>query len=341
MAKERGKFPIYNAEKERNNPFIQRLRQADPQLYEEMYVYGRRNIALLTIAPTGSVSLCTQTTSGIEPVFMIAYTRRRKVNPNDKNVHVDFVDKNGDSFEEYQVIHPKFKIWAETNGYDGEKLKHMSTEELNTIIKKSPYYHATAHDIDWVMKVKLQGDVQKWVDHSISVTVNLPKDVTEDVVSKIYQTAWESGCKGMTIYRDGSRDGVIISNSDAGKKAAANPNEISENNAPKRPKELEADVIRFKNREEDWIAVVGMLNGKPYEIFTGKAASFASLPTWVKKGWVTRVKPKADETARYDFSFTDQDGYVITIQGLSRMFQKEYWNSPRRSPPAIRRCTPP
>lgn len=326
MAKERGKFPIYNAEKERNNPFIQRLRQADPQLYEEMYVYGRRNIALLTIAPTGSVSLCTQTTSGIEPVFMIAYTRRRKVNPNDKNVHVDFVDKNGDSFEEYQVIHPKFKIWAETNGYDGEKLKHMSTEELNTIIKKSPYYHATAHDIDWVMKVKLQGDVQKWVDHSISVTVNLPKDVTEDVVSKIYQTAWESGCKGMTIYRDGSRDGVIISNNDAGKKAAANPNEISENNAPKRPKELEADVIRFKNREEDWIAVVGMLNGKPYEIFTGKAASFASLPTWVKKGWVTRVKPKADETARYDFSFTDQDGYVITIQGLSRMFQKEYWN---------------
>ena len=324
MAKERGKFPIYNAEKERNNPFIQRLRQADPQLYEEMYVYGRRNIALLTIAPTGSVSLCTQTTSGIEPVFMIAYTRRRKVNPNDKNVHVDFVDKNGDSFEEYQVIHPKFKIWAEANGYDGENLKRMKTEELNAIIKKSPYYHA--HDIDWVMKVKLQGDVQKWVDHSISVTVNLPKDVTEDVVSKIYQTAWESGCKGMTIYRDGSRDGVIISNSDAGKKAAANPNEISENNAPKRPKELEADVIRFKNREEDWIAVVGMLNGKPYEIFTGKAASFASLPTWVKKGWVTRVKPKADDTARYDFSFTDQDGYVITIQGLSRMFQKEYWN---------------
>ena len=326
LARERGKFPIYNAEKERNNPFIQRLRQADPELYEEMLVYGRRNIALLTIAPTGSVSLCTQTTSGIEPVFMIAYTRRRKVNPHDKNVRVDFVDKNGDSFEEYQVIHPKFKIWAETNGYDGEKLKHMSTEELNTIIKKSPYYHATAHDIDWVMKVKLQGDVQKWVDHSISVTVNLPKDVTEDVVSKIYQTAWESGCKGMTIYRDGSRDGVIISNSDAGKKASTNPNEISENNAPKRPKELEADVIRFKNREDDWIAVVGMLNGKPYEIFTGKAASFASLPTWVKKGWVTRVKPKADETARYDFSFTDQDGYVITIQGLSRMFQKEYWN---------------
>ncbi|MBO4282716.1 MAG: adenosylcobalamin-dependent ribonucleoside-diphosphate reductase [Bacteroidales bacterium] len=326
MARERGKFPIYNAEKERNNPFIRRLREADPELYEEMVAYGRRNIALLTIAPTGSVSLCTQTTSGIEPVFMIAYTRRRKVNPNDANVHVSFVDKDGDSFEEYQVIHPKFKIWAEINGYDPEKLKHMTTEELNAIIKKSPYYHATAHDINWVMKVKLQGDVQKWVDHSISVTVNLPKDVTEDVVSQIYQTAWESGCKGMTIYRDGSRDGVIVSNSDAGKKAAASPNEISENNAPKRPKELEADVIRFKNREEDWIAVVGMLNGKPYEIFTGKAASFASLPTWVKKGWVTRVKPKAEETARYDFSFTDQDGYVITIQGLSRMFQKEYWN---------------
>ena len=327
LAKERGKFPIYNAEKERNNPFIQRLREADPDLYRDMNIYGRRNIALLTIAPTGSVSLCTQTSSGIEPVFMIAYIRRRKVNPNDRNVRVDFVNKDGDSFEEYQVIHPKFKIWAETNGYDGEKLKYMKTEELESIIQKSPYFHATAHDIDWVMKVKLQGNVQKWVDHSISVTVNLPKDVSEETVSKIYQTAWESGCKGMTIYRDGSRDGVIVSNNDDGKKASeANPNEISENNAPKRPKELDADVIRFKNREDDWIAVVGMLNGKPYEIFTGKAASFASLPTWVKKGKVTRVKPKSEEAARYDFSFVDQDGYTITIQGLSRMFQKEYWN---------------
>lgn len=326
LAKERGKFPIYNAEKERSNPFIRRIRQADPQLYDEMITFGRRNIALLTIAPTGSVSLCTQTTSGIEPVFMVAYTRRRKVNPNDKNVRVDFVDKQGDSFEEYQVIHPKFKIWAATNGYDVEKLPFLKTNELNDIIKKSPYYHATAHDIDWVMKVKLQGSVQKWVDHSISVTVNLPKDVSEDVVSEIYKTAWESGCKGMTIYRDGSRDGVIISSESKSSDTGSNPNEIRETTAPKRPKELNADVIRFKNKEEDWIAVVGMLNDKPYEIFTGKASAFASLPTWVKKGWVTRVKPKAEESARYDFSFTDQDGYVVTIQGLSRMFLKEYWN---------------
>ncbi len=326
LAKERGKFPIYNAEKERNNPFIRRIRQADPELYDEMVTFGRRNIALLTIAPTGSVSLCTQTTSGIEPVFMVAYTRRRQENPHDKNSRLDFVNKDGDSFEEYQVIHPKFKIWAEINGYDGEQLKHMSTEKLNELIKKSPYYHATAHDIDWVMKVKLQGSVQKWVDHSISVTVNLPNDVTEDVVSEIYQTAWESGCKGMTIYRDGSRDGVIISNNDKGNNVANNPNEINETTAPKRPKELEADVIRFKNHEEDWIAVVGMLNGKPYEIFTGKATSFASLPTWVKNGWVTRVKPRTEDSARYDFSFVDQDGYTVTIQGLSRMFLKEYWN---------------
>lgn len=323
MAKERGAFPIYNADKEKANPFIQRIKDADPGLYEEMCLNGRRNIALLTIAPTGSVSLCTQTTSGIEPVFMIAYTRRRKVNPNDQKAKVAFVDQNGDSFEEYQVLHPKFKIWAQMQGYDPEQLKYLSSKEMEKLIEQSPYYKATAHDVDWVMKVKLQGAVQKWVDHSISVTVNIPENATESIVSKIYQTAWESKCKGMTIYREGSRDGVLV------KQGNNNTNQngkFGETNAPKRPKTIEAEVIRFKNKEEDWVAVVGIMEGRPYEIFTGKANSFAALPSWVKKGWVTRVKPSVSEPARYDFSFTDQDGYNVIIEGLSRMFLKEYWN---------------
>ena len=323
MAKERGAFPIYNADKEKANPFIQRIKDADPELYEEMCLNGRRNIALLTIAPTGSVSLCTQTTSGIEPVFMIAYTRRRKVNPNDQKAKVAFVDQNGDSFEEYQVLHPKFKIWAQMQGYDPEQLKYLSSKEMEKLIEQSPYYKATAHDVDWVMKVKLQGAVQKWVDHSISVTVNIPENATESIVSKIYQTAWESQCKGMTIYREGSRDGVLV------KQGNNNTNQngkFGETNAPKRPKTIEAEVIRFKNKEEDWVAVVGIMEGRPYEIFTGKANSFAALPSWVKKGWVTRVKPSVSEPARYDFSFTDQDGYNVIIEGLSRMFLKEYWN---------------
>ena len=323
MAKERGAFPIYNADKEKANPFIQRIKDADPGLYEEMCLNGRRNIALLTIAPTGSVSLCTQTTSGIEPVFMIAYTRRRKVNPNDQKAKVAFVDQNGDSFEEYQVLHPKFKIWAQMQGYDPEQLKYLSSKEMEKLIEQSPYYKATAHDVDWVMKVKLQGAVQKWVDHSISVTVNIPENATESIVSKIYQTAWESQCKGMTIYREGSRDGVLV------KQGNNNTNQngkFGETNAPKRPKTIEAEVIRFKNKEEDWVAVVGIMEGRPYEIFTGKANSFAALPSWVKKGWVTRVKPSVSEPARYDFSFTDQDGYNVIIEGLSRMFLKEYWN---------------
>jgi len=323
MAKERGAFPIYNADKEKANPFIQRIKDADPELYEEMCLNGRRNIALLTIAPTGSVSLCTQTTSGIEPVFMIAYTRRRKVNPNDQKAKVAFVDQNGDSFEEYQVLHPKFKIWAQMQGYDPEQLKYLSSKEMEKLIEQSPYYKATAHDVDWVMKVKLQGAVQKWVDHSISVTVNIPENATESIVSKIYQTAWESKCKGMTIYREGSRDGVLV------KQGNNNTNQngkFGETNAPKRPKTIEAEVIRFKNKEEDWVAVVGIMEGRPYEIFTGKANSFAALPSWVKKGWVTRVKPSVSEPARYDFSFTDQDGYNVIIEGLSRMFLKEYWN---------------
>jgi len=323
LAKERGKFEIYNTSKESNNPFIKRLRETDPILYQDMMIHGRRNIALLTVAPTGSVSLCTQTTSGIEPVFMIAYTRRRKVNPNDDNVKVSFTDANGDAFEAYQVLHPKFKTWAEINGYNADELKYMSQEELDTLIEKSPYYKATAHDIDWVMKVQLQGAVQKWVDHSISVTVNIPQSVDEQVVSEIYQTAWESGCKGMTIYRDGSRDGVLVRTEDS--KNSTEKVDFSENNAPKRPEKIEADVVRFKNKDEEWIAVVGLYEGKPYEIFTGKADCFYLHPA-IKKGWVVRAKPTKTEPARYDFIFTDNEGYGGTIQGLSRMFNEEYWN---------------
>lgn len=324
LAKERGAFPIYDTEKEKNNPFIQRIKEADPALYQDMCQYGRRNIALLTIAPTGSVSLCTQTTSGIEPVFMIAYVRRRKVNPNDQNVKVTFTDQNGDSFEEYQVFHPKFKVWAQTKGYNVEELKYMSPKELEKLIEQSPYYKATAHDVDWLMKVKLQGSVQKWVDHSISVTVNIPENASESIVNEIYQTAWESGCKGMTIYREGSRDGVLVKN---GSTNNANQNKsFGETNAPKRPKVLSADVIRFKNKEEDWVAVVGLVEGRPYEIFTGKTESLSALPKWVKHGKIIREKASATEPARYDFYFEDQDGYGVTIQGLSRMFLKEYWN---------------
>ena len=324
LAKERGKFEIYNTTKESSNPFIKRLRDADPNLYQDMMLYGRRNIALLTVAPTGSVSLCTQTTSGIEPVFMIAYTRRRKVNPNDDNVKVSFIDKNGDAFEEYQVVHPKFKTWAEVNGYNysNDEWKNIPQEDLAELIEKSPYNKATSHDIDWVMKVQLQGAVQKWVDHSISVTVNIPNSVKESVVSEIYQTAWESGCKGMTIYRDGSRDGVLIRTEDSN---ADGNMDFSENNAPKRPERIEADVVRFKNKEEEWIAVVGLYGGKPYEIFTGKADCFYLHPA-IKKGWVVRAKPTKDEPARYDFISVDGDGYEVIVRGLSRMFNEEYWN---------------
>lgn len=324
MAKERGKFPVYNSAKEIYNPFIHRIKEADPELYQDMCTYGRRNIALLTVAPTGSVSMCTQTTSGIEPVFMIAYTRRRKVNPNDTNVRVDFVDKNGDSFEEYQVLHPKFAVWAQLNGYDVEKLKTMKSDELNAIIAKSPYYKATAHDIDWTMKVRLQGAIQKWVDHSISVTVNIPENASESVVSDVYKTAWECGCKGMTIYREGSRDGVLISESEKKKNHAGGGAAFGDALVPKRPDKLEADVIRFRNKEEEWIAVVGLVEGRPYEIFTGKADAFYLHPA-IKKGWVVRVK-QGNEPARYDFTFIDKQGYEGSVCGLSRMFNEEYWN---------------
>ncbi len=323
LAKERGMFPIYSAKREENNPMIRRIREADPDLYAEMTKYGRRNIALLTIAPTGTVSICTQTTSGIEPVFLVAYKRRKKITPNDKYDEKRNIikDENGDYFEEYNVFHPKFLDWARVNGYDVDEVTHMGDAELQKIVEKSPYFHATSADIDWVAKVKMQGAIQKWVDHSISVTVNIPKETTEPMVSKIYMTAWESGCKGCTIYRDGSRTGVLVSTNEGKKQTPC----FGESKAPKRPKKLDAEVVRFKNEKEDWIAVVGMFEGRPYEIFTGRAENFL-VPKFVEKGWVIRVKDKGDEHARYDFQFLDQDGYHVTIEGLSRMFRKEYWN---------------
>lgn len=320
LAKERGPFPIYNSKLELKNPLINRIKKVNPELYSDMVKNGRRNIALLTIAPTGSVSICTQTSSGIEPAFQVAYKRRRKVNHNDKTDNTTFVDAEGQHWEEYNVLHHKFAIWAEINGYDVEDIKQNYTqEELDALIKQSPYYKATANDIDWVQKVKMQGAVQKWVDHSISVTVNIPKETSEEIVSKIYQTAWESGCKGMTIYREGSREGVLVSNN------AQKELVFTETQAPKRPKKLEADVIRFQNDKEKWVAVVGIYEGRPYEIFTGKADRFF-LPESVTKGWVVKVKEKADSTSRYDFVCLDKDGYEITISGLSRLFNKEYWN---------------
>ena len=321
MAKERGCFPIYDANREKLNPFIQRLAEADPQLYTDMLTYGRRNIALLTIAPTGTVSICTQTTSGIEPVFLVSYKRRKKINPNDKDTskHKIVQDQSGDYFEEYNVFHPKFIDWLKINGYDADEVMAMKDADLNKIIEKSPYHKATSADIDWVAKVKMQGAIQKWVDHSISVTVNIPKETSKEIVREIYETAWKSGCKGCTIYRDGSRHGVLVSNDEQ-----SHP-QFGETKAPKRPKKLDAEIVRFKNNKEDWVAVVGMYEGRPYEIFTGRASNFL-LPATVEKGWVIRVKEQGDEHARYDFQFLDPDGYKVTIEGLSRTFKKEYWN---------------
>lgn len=323
MAEERGAFEVFNAARESSNPFIARIKESAPKLYEKMTRVGRRNISMLTIAPTGSVSICTQTTSGIEPVFMVSYKRRRKVNPNDKNVTVSFVDEVGDAWEEYNVFHPKFETWLEANGYNAKEVKTYSDLRLQELIELSPYFKATSNDIDWVSKVKMQGDIQKWVDHSISVTVNVPNDVSEELVSDIYRTAWESGCKGMTIYRDGSRSGVLISADDK-KSQDASGDDFKETTAPQRPRRIEADVVRFQNNYEKWMAVVGKINGKPYEIFTGKADDFF-LPPWVENGWVIREKNK-NEKARYDFQFEDKQGYKVTIEGLSRSFNKEYWN---------------
>ncbi len=319
LAEERGAFPIFDIDREKNNPFINRIKDIAPKVYEKMERVGRRNIAMLTIAPTGSVSICTQTTSGIEPVYMISYKRRRKVNPNDKDVNISFTDDVGDTWEEYNVFHPKFETWLEINGYDVKEVKNYDEAKLQTIIKKSPYYKATSNDVDWVEKVRMQGEVQKWVDHSISVTVNLPKDANEEIVSQVYQIAWESGCKGMTIYRDGSRAGVLVGND---KKEEVSV--FKETNAPKRPHTLKAEIVRFQNDYEKWIAVVGLLDDKPYEIFTGKADEFY-LPPWVNEGWVIKSKDKKGKN-RYDFEFVDKDDYRINVPALSRSFNKVFWN---------------
>jgi len=319
LASERGAFEIYNSDKEKNNPFINRLKEADPDLYTEMLKHGRRNIALLTIAPTGSVSILTQTTSGIEPVFMVAYKRRKKVNPNDVNVKVDFVDEVGDHWEEFNVFHHKFLEWAKISGQNTEDISRLKDSELQDIIRQSPYYKATANDVDWLAKVRMQGAVQKWVDHSISVTVNVPNEVSEDLVSNIYLTGWESGCKGITVYRDGSRSGVLVKDNQKDAEKA-----FQETSAPKRPKVLECEIVRFSNNSEKWIAVVGLLHDRPYEIFTGKADHFY-IPSYVGKGQVFKNRNEKGEK-RYDFQYLDQDGYKVTIEGLSRSFNKEYWN---------------
>ena len=324
MAKERGAFGVYDAERERNNPFINRLREADPELYEEMKQYGRRNIACLTIAPTGTTSLMTQTTSGIEPVFLPVYKRRRKVNPNDVNVHVDFTDETGDSFEEYTVFHPKFAVWMRVNGYDPSR--KYTQDEIDSMVKQSPYYKATSNDVDWLMKVRMQGRIQKWVDHSISVTINLPSTVDEELVNKLYIEAWKSGCKGCTVYRDGSRSGVLL----AVKKDKKNE-ELSPCKPPTvvetRPKVLEAEVVRFQNNKEKWVAFVGLLEGRPYEIFTGVLDDEEGivLPKNVVSGHIIK---NVDENGnkRYDFQFENKRGYKVTIEGLSEKFNKEYWN---------------
>ena len=326
MAKERGAFAIYDSEREKNNPFINRLKEADPELYEEMKKYGRRNIACLTIAPTGTTSLMTQTTSGIEPVFMPVYKRRRKVNPNDPQTHVDFVDETGDAFEEYIVFHHKFVEWMTVNGYD--PTKRYTQEEIDKLVEKSPYYKATSNDVDWLMKVKMQGRIPKWVDHSISVTINLPNDVDEALVNRLYVEAWRSGCKGCTVYRDGSRSGVLLSTQ---KDKKDKKEELPPCKPPTvvevRPKVLEAEVVRFQNNKEKWVAFVGLLDGHPYEIFTGLQddEEGISLPKSVTTG---RIIKNIDEEGnkRYDFQFENKRGYKTTIEGLSEKFNKEYWN---------------
>ena len=343
MAQQRGAFEIFDAKREESNPFILRIKESDAQLYADMLKYGRRNIACLTIAPTGTTSLMTQTTSGIEPVFMPVYKRRRKVNPNDADVHVDYVDEVGDSFEEYIVYHRKFIEWMRINGYDVEK--RYTQEEIDELVAKSPYYKATANDVDWLMKVRMQGAIQKWVDHSISVTVNLPNDVDEALVNKLYIEAWKSGCKGCTIYRDGSRSGVMIAASKKERKEAVVQNVAAEKIVDgadtelkdgscvppqvteRRPHELECDVVRFQNNKEKWVAFVGLLNGHPYEIFTGLQDDEEGivLPKTVTHGKIIK-QTNGDGTHRYDFQFENKRGYKTTVEGLSEKFNPEYWN---------------
>lgn len=325
LAKERGAFEVYDTCREAANPYIQRLAEADPELYEEMKKYGRRNIACLTIAPTGTTSLMTRTTSGIEPVFLPVYKRRRKVNPNDPEVHVDYIDDVGDAFEEYIVYHPKFIDWMETSGI--ERRDNYTQDELDALVEKSPYFRATANDVDWLEKVRMQGRVQKWVDHSISVTINLPADVTEELVGKLYVEAWRAGCKGCTVYRDGSRSGVLVSISKKSSAPEVSPMITNAPHVAKRPVELDADVIRFQNNKEKWIAFVGLVDGRPYEIFTGLADDEVGIfcPKSVTKGKI--IKAVDDHgNKRYDFQFINKRGYKTTIEGLSDKFNPEYWN---------------
>ncbi|EOS13202.1 MULTISPECIES: adenosylcobalamin-dependent ribonucleoside-diphosphate reductase [Parabacteroides] len=325
MAKERGAFEIYDSKREEKNPFINRLREADPGLYEDMLKYGRRNIACLTIAPTGTTSLMTQTTSGIEPVFLPVYRRRRKVNPNDAETRVDFVDETGDAFEEYVVFHHKFVTWMQANGYS--VIKKYTQEEIDELVAKSPYYKATSNDVDWLQKVRMQGRIQKWVDHSISVTINLPADVSEELVDSLYVEAWKCGCKGCTVYRDGSRSGVLLSTEKKKEKKddcnCMQPPVI----VSTRPRELEADVVKFQNNREKWIAFVGLLNGRPYEIFTGLADDDEGimLPKNVSKGTIIKSYDE-DGKKHYDFQFKNKRGYKMTIEGLDGKFDPEFWN---------------
>ena len=322
MAGERGAFAVYDAAKEKDNPMIARIREADPELYAEMVEKGRRNIAMLTIAPTGTTSLMSQTTSGIEPVFRTVYKRRRKINPSDHDTHVDYQDETGEKFQEYNVYHHNFVKWLEANGYDTSKLESISDDELQRWVEASPYHKATANDIDWVAKVKMQGAIQKWVDHSISVTVNLPNNVSEALVADVYRTAWECGCKGVTVYRDGCRDGVLI------EKGAKSKRKCEEHpgQAPKRPKSIPADIVRFKNGSEDWIAFVGLQEGRPYEVFTGKIEEDAMyIPRKITKGFIIKVREE-DGSKRYDFQYKDRYGYTNTIGGISRLFNEGFWN---------------
>jgi ribonucleoside-diphosphate reductase alpha chain len=330
LAKERGAFPIYDSKKELTNPYIKRIALADPDLYEEMTKFGRRNIALLTIAPTGTTSLMTQTTSGIEPVFMPVYKRRRKVNPNDREARIDFVDEMGDSWEEYLIFHHKFKLWMEINGYKTNK--KYSNDEIDELVSKSPYAKATSNDIDWMAKVKMQGQIQKWVDHSISVTINLPEDATEELVGKLFFSAWENGCKGVTVYREGSRSGVLISTKDK-KKEGVFPT--------KRPEVLEADIVRFQNNKEKWIAFIGLIDGRPYEIFTGLADDEDGilLPRSVTDGWIIKNRDE-NGVSRYDFQYCNNRGYKTTIEGLSFKFNPIFWNYAKLISSVLRHSMP-
>ncbi len=330
LAKERGKFPIYNSKKEEKNPYILRLKEQDAQLYAEMVKYGRRNISLLTIAPTGSTSLMSQTSSGIEPVFMVYYKRRRKVNPNDSDVKVSFVDETGDSWEEYFVFHHKFLTWLENNGYNSAEVMKYGEEELEKIIEKSPYYKATSKDVDWINKVIMQGRIQKWIDHSISVTINLPKETPVNLVDKLYMTAWNSGCKGITIYREGSRDGVLISSkkkkSEPKKEEISDSENIYKNGAKRRPKVLDSDIVRFYNNKQSWIAFIGLLEGKPYEIFTGiDEPEYLPIPKNVSRGYIMKIKDEQGNK-RYDFQYINKAGFHVTIEGLSYKFDPAFWN---------------